>query len=264
MKYALKNLFLSLSILACAFAVAGPSEVRVTQRLADDSGFVGRDLAVPAAGADGLFRFNGSTALPGYVTLGTGLSITSGVLNAAAQVKSDWNATSGLSQIDNKPTISTAAITGQYADLLGKPALATVATTGDYADLINKPATAGVFNFSAPTARTLSVSTAYQATDNAKAAILTISPQCTASITLVTGSTCTMQARIGASGITCSTGTPVATWTNGNTGTLTVGLALNQIVGAPGDIKLPIGGYFILCVTSGTFTINTAVDQAAG
>lgn len=123
---------------------------------------------------------------------------------------------------------------------------------------------APTFNFSAPSARTLVVSTAYQATDPAKAAVITVSPQCTAALTLVTGSTCSMQARVGAAGLTCSTGTPVLQWVNGNTGALTVGLALNQIVGAPGDVKLPIGAYFILCPTAGTFTINTAVDQSAG
>jgi hypothetical protein len=73
-----------------------------------------------------------------------------------------------------------------------------------------------------------------------------------------------MQARVGSFGLTCSSGNVVAQWTNGNTGALTIGLALNQIMGAPGDIKVPIGGYFVLCPTSGTFTINNAIDQSAG
>jgi hypothetical protein len=123
---------------------------------------------------------------------------------------------------------------------------------------------APAFNFGDPVSRTLTVSTAYQANDPAKAAIITVSPQCTAAITLTTGSTCTIQARVGTVGLTCSTGTVVAQWTNGNTGTLTVGLALNQTVGSPGDIKVGIGRYFILCATSGTFTFAAAVDQSAG
>lgn len=70
----------------------------------------------------------------------------------AAQVNSDWNATSGVSQILNKPTL----FSGDYNDLTNKPVLGTmaseaasdytptanladVATTGDYDDLINKP-----------------------------------------------------------------------------------------------------------------------------
>lgn len=81
----------------------------------------------------------------------------------AAQVNSDWNSVSGVSQILNKPSLAAVATTGDYGDLnnkpsipaaqvnsdwnassgvseiLNKPAFATVATTGDYDDLTNKP-----------------------------------------------------------------------------------------------------------------------------
>ena len=57
----------------------------------------------------------------------------------AAQVQSDWNATSGMAAILNKPTLSSVAISGEYSDLLNKPTLSNVATSGDYNDLINKP-----------------------------------------------------------------------------------------------------------------------------
>ena len=99
----------------------------------------------------------------------------------AAQVNSDWDATSGISEILHKPdlsiyaqssSLSTVATTGDYDDLLNKPtipaaqvnsdwdatsgvaqvlnkpdlsiyaessSLSTVATTGDYDDLLNKP-----------------------------------------------------------------------------------------------------------------------------
>lgn len=332
----MRKLLLAVWTLLCmaqASAQFIPNSIRVSQRLPDNSGYINRDLIPPADGKDGLFLYNGTTLLPGYVTLGTGLSVTSGVLNSASQVNADWNATSGPAQIQNKPIISMVGMTGQYGDLLGKPTavssftndagyidstglntalsgyatnnalntglagkdalgsaaaaqafsiqranhtgtqpastitgLATVATSGSYNDLSNKPTipTVTQFNFGSPNARTLAVSTAYQATDPTKAAVVTVSPQCSATITLSSGSTCTMQARIGASGLTCSTGTVVAQWTNGNTGTLTVGLNLTQIIGGPGDIKLPIGGWFILCPTAGTFTINSAVDQSAG
>lgn len=82
------------------------------------------------------------------------------------QVNSDWNASSGVAQILNKPTLATVATTGAYADLSGKPTipaaqiqsdwtqtnavsldyiknkptLATVATTGNYNDLSGRPA----------------------------------------------------------------------------------------------------------------------------
>lgn len=121
-----------------------------------------------------------------------------------------------------------------------------------------------VFNFGTPTNRTLSVSTSYQALSPTKASVITVSPQCTAALSLTGGATCTMQARINTSTATCSNGVVVAQWTNGNTGTLTIGLALNQVMGAPASLQLPIGSYFILCPTSGTFTINNITDQSAG
>lgn len=91
---------------------------------------------------------------------------------AATQVNADWDATSGVAKILNKPDLSvyaqsanlaTVAISGNYNDLsnrpsipaaqvnsdwdavsgvaqiLNKPNLAAVATSGDYADLSNKP-----------------------------------------------------------------------------------------------------------------------------
>ena len=79
------------------------------------------------------------------------------------QVNADWNATSGVAEILNKPTLATVATSGSYNDLtnkptipaaqvnsdwssnsgvsqiLNKPTLATVATSGSYNDLTNKP-----------------------------------------------------------------------------------------------------------------------------
>jgi hypothetical protein len=55
--------------------------------------------------------------------------ITAGAI--PAQVNSDWNSTSGKSQILNKPIL----FSGSYADLTGKPTL----FSGSYSDLTNKP-----------------------------------------------------------------------------------------------------------------------------
>ena len=44
----------------------------------------------------------------------------------AAQVNSDWNATSGLARILNKPTLAKVATSGSYNDLSGKPTIPTV------------------------------------------------------------------------------------------------------------------------------------------
>lgn len=53
------------------------------------------------------------------------------VASVPAQVNSDWNSTSGKSQILNKPIL----FSGSYADLTGKPTL----FSGSYSDLTNKP-----------------------------------------------------------------------------------------------------------------------------
>lgn len=44
----------------------------------------------------------------------------------AAQVNSDWDATSGVAQILNKPTLATVATSGSYNDLSNKPTIPTV------------------------------------------------------------------------------------------------------------------------------------------
>lgn len=41
----------------------------------------------------------------------------------SAQVNSDWNATSGISQILNKPTLAAVATSGSYTDLSDKPTI---------------------------------------------------------------------------------------------------------------------------------------------
>jgi hypothetical protein len=116
------------------------------------------------------------------------------------------------------------------------------------------------FNFTFPSNRTLSMSTDYQAGANTKAAVITVSPQCTNTTTVIAASACTLQVRMDASALTCGTGTVYATWTS----TYALGLLLTNASGSPISIHLPIGGHFILCPTAGTFTITTAVDQAAG
>jgi len=131
---------LLLLFLVPTLAFSGADDLRIEQRNSTDTATIVRTMPNTAPN-DSILYYNGSTLLPGMATLGSGLSITSGVLNVtvSGQVNSDWNATSGVSKILNKPTISTVGMTGLYADLLGSPALAAVATSGSYNDLSNKP-----------------------------------------------------------------------------------------------------------------------------
>lgn len=120
-------------------------DMRMEQRNATDTASLTRLVPFPAGGADGLFWFNGATTLPSVVTLGTGLSITSGVLNSASQVNADWSAVSGAAQILNKPSIPASQVNTDWnsvsgvSQILNKPTLATVATSGAYTDLSGSP-----------------------------------------------------------------------------------------------------------------------------
>ena len=55
----------------------------------------------------------GFTNNAGYITLA----------QVPSQVQSDWNATSGLAEILNKPTLATVATSGDYDDLINKPSI---------------------------------------------------------------------------------------------------------------------------------------------
>jgi len=271
------------------YAQSQPGDFLITQRNAANTGNNVFNTHLPSGG--GIFAisiYDPVTGLPGFATLGTGCTETSNVLTCIGAVGPQGPTGPQGPQGAQGPagpqgavgatgaTGSTGATGPAGATGAQGPQGATGLTgaqgpqgltgaTGATGPQGPAGTPAAQFNFGTPNSRTLALSTAYQATDSTKAAIASISPQCTASISLTGGSTCTIQARLGGSTLSCTTGTVVATWTNGNTGTLTVGLALNQIIGAPGSINVPIGGYFILCQTSGTgATITTAVDQSAG
>jgi len=143
----------------------------------------------------------------------------------AAQVNSDWNAVSGVAQILNKPTIPTVT----------------------------------PFNFSLPSARTIAVSTSYQATDTSKAAVIYPSYACQNATTVLAASGCTAQVRVGSSSLTCSTGTVYYTQSL----TVSLGLLITQNSTNPVPIFLPAGAHFIICPSVGTFTVTT-VEQSAG
>ena len=80
-----------------------------------------------------------STDLATVATTGSYNDLINKPTIPAAQVNSDWNASSGVAEILNKPTLAAVATSGAYSDLTGTPTLAAVATSGDYDDLTNKP-----------------------------------------------------------------------------------------------------------------------------
>lgn len=274
--------FLFMLTVGCSFAAS--NSVVLVQRNSADTANLTRVMAVPTVGS--LLYYDPVAQQPAYMTMGSGLTISSGMLvmttapvnadwNAtsglaqvlnkpsipASQINSDWVASSGLAQILNKPTLAAVATSGSYTDLIAKPTYSTVATTGAYADLTGKPTipTITAFNFSQPSVRTLALSTSLQATDTTKAAVLYPSYTCTNSTTVLAASGCTLQVRMSSSAVTCSTGTVYYTQSL----TVSLGVLITQGSTNPVAIYLPIGGSFILCPTTGTFTVS-AVEQSAG
>jgi hypothetical protein len=83
--------------------------------------------------------------VPPY-TAGSGVSITNQVItNTSPNVQSDWNASSGLAVILNKPVLATVATTGSYTDLSNKPTIPAAQVNSDWnassgvAQILNQP-----------------------------------------------------------------------------------------------------------------------------
>lgn len=253
-------------------ALAGPNSVVLTQRNAANTANVIRTMEDPAS--TGMLIYNPVSGAAGFLIPGDGLTIDGNMLRASVpegptgpQGPAGAAGADGRNGVDGAPG-ATGSPGPAGAPGSAGPAGETGATGPQGIQGIQGVAgpagtPAPTFNFGLPAVRTLALTTPYQATNPARSAIITVSPQCSASLTLAGGTTCTLQARVGVAPLTCSSGTVVATWTNGNTGTLTVGLAMNQNVGAPYGINLPTGASFILCPNAGTFTV-TAAEQSAG
>ena len=56
-----------------------------------------------------------------------------------SQLPANWAATTGVTQILNKPTLSVVSATGSYADLLNVPIISTAGRSGLYSDRIGQP-----------------------------------------------------------------------------------------------------------------------------
>ncbi|MEI6821128.1 MAG: DUF1566 domain-containing protein [Bacteroidota bacterium] len=91
----------------------------------------------------------GKPTLSTVATSGSYTDLSNKPTIPAAQVQTDWNSVTGLSQILNKPTLfdgnynsltnKPTLFDGTWTSLTGKPALSTVATSGSYTDLSNLP-----------------------------------------------------------------------------------------------------------------------------
>lgn len=66
---------------------------------------------------------SGTPTLATVATTGAYSDLSGTPTIPAAQVNSDWNSSSGVSEILNKPTLATVATTGAYSDLSGTPTI---------------------------------------------------------------------------------------------------------------------------------------------
>lgn len=114
-----------------------------------------------------------------------------------------------------------------------------------------------------PNSRSVSLATAYQATDTAHAALVAINLTSTASISLSGGTTNSATVVIGSTnGVAGGTGTVICNYSNSNTGALTIGLNLSTVSAVPCSFVLPAGWYFAARQTAGTVTITSVFDQS--
>lgn len=77
-------------------------------------------------GADNTSVYVEADELAAVATSGSYNDLSNKPTIPAAQVNSDWDATSGVAQILNKPSLATVATTGSYTDLTNKPTIPTV------------------------------------------------------------------------------------------------------------------------------------------
>lgn len=255
-----------LAVTSLTALAQAPNDVMVRQRNALNTGWLDRFLSPPSSGADGIMYINSTVSPPlaTVVAIGPGFAVNSGVLSVSGSVgpagpvgPTGATGPQGPAGATGSPGATGATgATGAQGPIGLTGAQGPIGLTGATGAA---GAAAPTFNFGAPAARTLGVSTQYQAVDNTRPAIATVSPSCVNATTVLASSACTIQVRqASATGLTCSNGTVAMTWSS----TVQLGLVFNQTSGSPFDIKIPTGGYFILCPVAGTFTIN-AVEQSA-
>lgn len=109
----MKKLIAALLLLPM-LAHGAANDILMNQRNSLDTGTLSRTVNVPPGGQNGILGFNGTTVLPMFYTLGSGLSITSGVLNTVATAPT-W------ASITGKPSFAQVATAGTYASLTGIP-----------------------------------------------------------------------------------------------------------------------------------------------
>lgn len=205
---------LAFSLLLIAGAVHAGPNSMVVLKRNNDD-TASQQLLVGPPASIGFLTFDPSN--PTFTTLDSSLTINSGVLGVAnPAVNADWNAVSGPAQILNKPTIPSV------------------------------PSRSFAY-------QTRSLNTCFQVSSN-RDALVTYSVDIATSLSLTAGQQGTVYLRTYANS-SCTTGTQELTrFVNGQTGTLTIGLALTQNVTGTLTGVVPAGAYVQLVTENNTGT----------
>lgn len=230
-------------------------------------------VASVAMSAPAGFSVAGSPVGPGTGTLA--LSYAAG--QAANRFLATPNGTTGamglrLMVAADIPSPLTSNTSGNAATATALAAAPTQCTGTNFATGIT---TAGNANCSTPAAvappigtpnaRSLTLATAFQATDNSRAAMVTVNLTSTATLSLSGGTSNSATVVIGAtSAVASGTGTVIANYSNTNTGALTIGLNLSTVSAVPVTFALPKSWFFAVLQTAGTVSITSSFDQAIG
>lgn len=228
----MRNIFFLL-VLASGFAHGAANDLLFTQRDATDTGTIPFWMPFPAGGADAIMVMNSATTLPNIATLSGGIIYDGTSLTTSA--------------------IPLANINGLTAALALKAAvssLATVATSGDYNDLINKPTI--ITPSQAAASRSIGT-TGWQASVT-RNALVSYSVSIATALSLTTGSAGYVSLEIASNSGFSSNLQEVGRLTNAQTGTLTIGLALNQTIGGTLSGFVPAAYYARLKSTNTTGT----------
>lgn len=129
-----------------------------------------------------------------------------------------------------------------------------------------KDGTAGVNAFSAPISRTMSLATAYQATNVTKPAMLTITLESTSTFSLSGSTNNVAQIVMGATNaVAAGIGTAMATYKNVLGGGLVVGVSITSNQANTYTVALPAGWWVAVRQTTGTgLIVSSVLEQVVG
>lgn len=135
---------------------ATPSAVKAAYDLANDNKTALDGLATVAT-TGAYSDLSGAPSLSTVATSGSYNDLSNKPTIPAAQINSDWNSNSGVSEILNKPTLATVATSGAYSDLSGKPTIPTV--NNKTITVTNNGHTVGTFTTNSSSAVTIALKT---------------------------------------------------------------------------------------------------------